>query len=69
MCVERLEKLLLAIVMGISMMLVATGSIKAGFLLQFGTMVILILSSFTGFCFITKILESVFPPCRGKDKS
>lgn len=69
MCVERLEKLLLAIVMGISMMLAATGSIKAGFLLQFGTMVILILSSFTGFCFITKILENVFPPCRGKDKS
>ena len=67
MCVERLEKLLLAMVMGIAMMLVVTGSIKAGFLLQFGAMVILIISSLTGFCYITQILKSAFPLCK-KDK-
>ena len=68
MCVERLEKLLLAMVMGIAMMLVVTGSIKAGFLLQFGAMVILIISSLTGFCYITRVLKSAFPPCKKKDK-
>jgi len=68
MCVERLQKILLAIIMGMSMMLVVTGSFKAGFLLQFGTMVILLISAFTGFCYITQILKTVFPPCNNKDK-
>jgi len=67
MCVEKLQKILLAMVMGIAMMLVSTGSIKAGFLLQFGTMVILIVSGLTGFCYITQILKSAFPSCN-KDK-
>ncbi len=69
MCVERLEKLLLAIIMGMAMMLVVTGSIKAGFLLQFGAMVILIVSSLTGFCYITKVLKSAFPSCKKKDNN
>jgi len=68
MCVEKLQKILLAMVMGIAMMLTATGSIKAGFLLQFGTMVILLASAFTGFCYITQVLKSIFPLCN-KDKN
>jgi hypothetical protein len=68
MCVERLQKILLAMVMGIAMMLTATGSFKAGFLLQFGTMIILIISGLTGFCYITKVLSSAFPSCN-KDKN
>ena len=67
MCVERLEKIILAMIMGLAMMFTATGSLKLGFLLQFGTMVILIVSGLTGFCYITKILQSAFPSC--KDKS
>ncbi len=67
MCVERLQKILLAMVMGMAMMLAATGSLKAGFLLQFGTMVILIVSGFTNFCYITQLLKNAFPLCN-KDK-
>jgi len=63
MCVERLQKILLALALGMVMMLAATGSIKAAFLLQLGLMVILIASGLTGFCYITKVLHSAFPSC------
>ena len=63
MCVERLQKILLALALGMVMMLAATGSIKAAFLLQLGLMVILIASGLTGFCYITKVLNSAFPSC------
>ncbi len=68
MCVERLQKILLAMIMGIAMMLAVTGSLRAGFFLQFGTMIILIVSGFTGFCYITQVLKSAFPSCN-KDKN
>ena len=67
MCVEKLQKILLALTLGIAMMLAASGSIKAAFLLQLGIMVILILSGVTGFCYITKVLHTAFPSC-GEEK-
>ena len=63
MCVEKLQKILLAMVLGMVMMLAATGAIKAAFLLQLIIMVILISSGLTGFCYITKVLGSAFPSC------
>jgi len=63
MCVEKLQKILLALTLGIAMMLAAAGSLKAAFLLQVGTIVILIVSSLTGFCYITNILRTAFPSC------
>jgi hypothetical protein len=68
MCVEKLQKILLALTLGIAMMLAASGSIKAAFLLQLGIMVILILSGLTGFCYITKILSTAFPSCNNEEK-
>jgi len=63
MCVERLQKILLAMGLGIVMMLAASGAIKAAFLLQLIIMVILISSGLTGFCYISKVLRSAFPSC------
>lgn len=63
MCVEKLQKILLAMTLGIAMMLAASGSIKAGFLLQLFVMIILIVSGLTGFCYITKLLHTAFPSC------
>jgi hypothetical protein len=63
MCVERLQKILLALALGIVMMLAASGSIKSAFILHIGIIVILISSALTGFCYITKILSSAFPSC------
>ena len=68
MCVERLQKILLALTLGIAMMLAASGSIKAAFLLQLGIMVILISSGLTGFCYITKVLSTAFPSCNEEKK-
>jgi len=68
MCVERLQKILLAMALGIAMMLAATGSIKSAFLLQFGIMVILIVSGLTGFCYITQVLKTAFPSCNEEKK-
>ncbi len=68
MCVEKLQKILLALTLGIAMMLAASGSIKAAFLLQLGMMVILILSGLTGFCYITKVLSTAFPSCNEEKK-
>jgi len=68
MCVEKLQKILLALTLGIAMMLAASGSIKAAFLLQLGIMVILILSGLTGFCYITKVLRTAFPACNEEKK-
>ena len=68
MCVEKLQKILLALTLGIAMMLAASGSIKAAFLLQLGIMVILILSGLTGFCYITKVLHTAFPSCNEEKK-
>jgi len=68
MCVEKLQKILLAMALGIAMMLAASGSIKSAFLLQLFIMIILIVSGLTGFCYITKVLHTAFPSC-DKDKN
>ncbi len=68
MCVEKLQKILLASTLGIVMMLVASGSIKAGFLLQLIIIIVLIASGLTGFCYITKVLRTAFPSCEEDKK-
>ena len=68
MCVEKLQKILLAMALGIAMMLAASGSIKVAFLLQFFIMIILIVSGLTGFCYITKVLHTAFPSCNEESK-
>lgn len=68
MCVEKLQKILLALALGISMMLAATGALKAAFILQVGLIIILIASGMTGFCYITNVLSSAFPSCNEEKK-
>ena len=68
MCVEKLQKILLALSLGIVMMLAAAGSIKAAFVLQLSIMIILIASGLTGFCFITNLLHTAFPSCNEEKK-
>jgi len=68
MCVEKLQKIILAMALGIAMMLAASGSIKVAFLLQLFIMIMLIVSGLTGFCYITKVLHTAFPLCN-EDKN
>jgi len=68
MCVEKLQKILLASALGIVLMLAAVGSVKLAFLLQVIIMVILLMSGLTGFCYITTVLKSAFPLCNENNK-
>jgi len=68
MCVEKLQRILLALALGISMMLAAAGSLKAAFILQVGLIIILIASGLTGFCYITNVLRTAFPSCDEEKK-
>jgi hypothetical protein len=68
MCVEKLQKILLAMALGIVMMLAASGSLKAAFILHVGIMIMLIFSGFTGFCYLTKVLSTAFPSCNEDKK-
>ena len=68
LCVEKLQKIILASVLGIILMLTGVGSLKLAFLLQVSVMIILISSSLTGSCYITKVLNSAFPLCSDKNK-
>ena len=63
MCVEKLQKIILASVLGIVLMLTGIGSLKLAFMLQVSVMIILIVSGLTGSCYITKVLNSAFPLC------
>jgi hypothetical protein len=63
MCVEKLQKILVAMLLGIVLLLAGSGSLKLAFMLQVILMIVLILSGLTGFCFITKVLNSAFPMC------
>ncbi len=64
MCVEKLQKIILASILGIVLMLTAVGSLKLAFMLQVSVMLILIVSGLTGSCYITKVLNSAFPLCK-----
>jgi hypothetical protein len=68
MCVEKLQKIILASAMGMALMLAAMGSIKLAFFLQVIVMIMLLVSGLTGFCYITKVLSSAFPLCNDNKK-
>ena len=68
MCVEKLLKIFLALALGIVMMLAASGSLKAAFLLHVGIIILLLVNAFTGFCTLTKVLNSAFPMCDEEKK-
>ena len=68
MCVEKLQKIILASALGMVLMLAAIGSIKLAFVLQVFIMIILLVSGLTGVCYITKVLNSAFPLCNDNNK-
>jgi len=66
MCVEKLQKIILASLLGIVLMLAGMQSFKLAFMLQVSMMIILIVSGLTGSCYITRVLNSAFPLCSDK---
>lgn len=68
MCVEKIQKLILASVLGMVLMFAGIKAFAVAFLLQVMLMVMLIISGLTGFCTITTLLSRAFPSCKENNK-
>ena len=68
MCVERVQRLMMAIMLGLIMGLAGAGMFKAAFLLQLFVMIMLIVWAFTNFCPSIYVLKKIFPPCNFEEK-
>jgi hypothetical protein len=73
MCAERVQRIVIAILIGVSMGAAAsgmTGESRAGlqvaFLIQLSLIVALLVGGFTGFCPSLRLLRQFLPPCEEK---
>ena len=66
MCAERVQRMIIAIVLGLVMGTAGSGMIQIAFLLQFAVMILLLIGAFTGFCPSLLILKQILPSCDAK---
>ncbi|MBN2767604.1 MAG: hypothetical protein JXQ68_00750 [Campylobacterales bacterium] len=64
MCVERAQRLVMAIMLGLIMGLAASGLIAVAFILQLIMMIMLIVWALTNFCPSIFLLKKILPPCK-----
>jgi hypothetical protein len=64
LCVERVQRLIMAIMLGIIMGLAASGWIAAAFILQLFMMIMLIIWALTNFCPSIFLLKKILPSCK-----
>jgi len=75
MCAERIQRVVQASILGVTMGLAAVGMggdtlmLQLAFLIQFSMMVILIIAGFTGWCPGLIILKKIFPGCEEAEKA
>lgn len=69
LCAERMQRIVQAIILGVTMGLAAVGMggntlmLQLAFLIQFSMMVMLFIAGLTGFCPGLMILKKIFPSC------
>jgi len=69
MCAQRLQRLIQAIILGVTMGLVTSGisgeagMLQLAFVVQFGMMVMLFIAGITGWCPGLILLKKIFPSC------
>ena len=75
MCAERMQRIIIAIVLGFSMGIAATGITEAGsqglqiaFLIQLVLIIALLVGGFTGFCPSLVLLKQFLPSCKEEEK-
>jgi len=61
-CAERMQRIILAIILGINMGLAAEQP-ALGFLVQLVVIILLLIGGATGFCPMLRILGQILPPC------
>jgi len=67
MCAERMQRIFLAIILGINMGLAVTHP-SIAFLIQLGLMIMLLIGGFTKMCFSLEILRQFMPSCAELEK-
>ncbi|WP_292664552.1 hypothetical protein [Nitratifractor sp.] len=67
MCAERMQRIFLAIILGVNMGL-AVSQPKIAFLIQLAVIVLLLIGGFTGKCLSIEILKQFIPPCDADGK-
>ncbi|WP_456430273.1 hypothetical protein [Nitratifractor sp.] len=67
MCAERMQRIFLAIILGVNMGL-AVSQPKIAFLVQLAVIVLLLIGGFTGKCLSIEILKQFIPPCDAEGK-
>lgn len=74
LCAERMQRIIQAIILGVTMGLAAVGiggntlMLQLAFLMQFSMMVILIIAGTTGWCPGLMVLKKIFPGCEKVEK-
>lgn len=74
MCAERIQRIVQAIILGITMGLAGAGMagdtlmLQLAFLIMLGMMVMLLIAGFTGFCPGLIVLKKIFPACKCEEK-
>ena len=69
LCAERMQRIVQAIILGVTMGLAAAGMggntllLQLAFLVQFSMMLMLFIAGVTGFCPGLMILKKIFPSC------
>jgi hypothetical protein len=74
LCAERMQRIVQAIILGVTMGLAAAGiggdtkMLQLAFLIQFAMMVMLIIAGVTGWCPGLIVLKKIFPSCEEAKK-
>ncbi len=74
LCAERMQRIVQAIILGVTMGLAALGMggntpmLQLAFLIQFSMMVMLVIAGVTGWCPGLIILKKIFPGCEQREK-
>ena len=74
LCAERMQRIVQAIILGVTMGLAAVGMggntamLQLAFLIQFSMMLMLIIAGTTGWCPGLIVLKKIFPSCEKVEK-
>ncbi len=74
LCAERMQRIVQAIILGVTMGLATVGiggnalMLQLAFLIQFSMMVMLIIAGTTGWCPGLLVLKKIFPSCEKVEK-
>jgi len=68
MCAERMQRIVQAIILGMTLGLWGSGMVQIAFLVVLAMIILLLIGGFTGFCPGLLILKAILPSCDEKKR-